>query len=53
MKSELGYEFLRQTFLYDPDKRLTAYAALKHRWFHEDPTPTQKCVRFLPLSDSH
>lgn len=44
MKSPQGYDFLRQTFLYDPDKRLTAYDALKHKWFQEDPVPTQKYV---------
>ncbi|GJE87307.1 kinase-like protein [Phanerochaete sordida] len=47
MKSQLGYEFLKETFIYDPDKRLTAEAALKHGWFHEDPTPTANAFHTL------
>ncbi|EKM60047.1 uncharacterized protein PHACADRAFT_170622 [Phanerochaete carnosa HHB-10118-sp] len=47
MKSQLGYEFLKQTFVYDPDKRLTAHAALKHKWFQEDPIPTQNAFESL------
>jgi cyclin-dependent kinase 8/11 len=42
MKSQLGHEFLRETLLYDPDKRLTAHDALRHKWFQEEPRPTQK-----------
>lgn len=42
MKSALGYEFLKQTFAYDPDKRLTAREALRHKWFQEEPVPTAK-----------
>ncbi|PSR83452.1 hypothetical protein PHLCEN_2v5724 [Hermanssonia centrifuga] len=37
-----GHEFLKQTFAYDPDKRLTARDALRHKWFQEDPKPTTK-----------
>ena len=42
IKSLMGYEFLKQTFAYDPDKRLTAREALRHRWFQEEPVPTAK-----------
>lgn len=53
VKSQSGYEFLKQTFAYDPDKRLTAREALKHKWFTEDPVPTAKSVSILsPLHPS-
>ena len=35
---------MRELFAYDPDKRLTAGEALRHKWFHEEPLPTRKCV---------
>lgn len=44
MKSQYGYEFLSELFVYDPDRRLTAKKALQHKWFEEDPKPTRKCV---------
>lgn len=43
-----GYDFLRQLFAYDPDSRLTAKEAIQHKWFHEDPKPTWKCVFTTP-----
>lgn len=45
MKSQYGYDFLRELFAYDPDKRLTAKKALQHKWFEEDPKPTRKYVK--------
>jgi cyclin-dependent kinase 8/11 len=48
MKSQLGYEFLKQTFAYDPDKRLTACDALQHKWFLEEPIPTAKLAIIMP-----
>ncbi|ETO24215.1 hypothetical protein RFI_12945 [Reticulomyxa filosa] len=32
-----GFEMLQQLLCYDPSKRLTATAALKHEWFTEEP----------------
>lgn len=48
MKSQMGYEFLKQTFAFDPDKRLTARDALRHKWFHEEPVPTANAFQSLP-----
>ncbi|KAI0089362.1 kinase-like protein [Irpex rosettiformis] len=48
VKTQSGYEFLKQTFAYDPDKRLTAREALKHKWFTEDPVPSANAFQFLP-----
>lgn len=42
MKSKPAWEFLKETFIYDPDKRLTAEAALRHAWFLEEPRPRAK-----------
>lgn len=42
MKSQQGYEFLKSLFAYNPDARLSAHDALKHRWFQEEPKPTRK-----------
>jgi cyclin-dependent kinase 8/11 len=42
IRSQSGYELLRQLFAYDPDSRLTAKEALRHKWFHEEPLPTHK-----------
>ncbi|KAJ3519172.1 hypothetical protein NM688_g9341 [Phlebia brevispora] len=42
-----GLDFLRQTFAYDPDKRLTAHEALRHKWFQDEPRPTAKYVNFF------
>lgn len=46
-----GYDLLRHLFAYDPDSRLTAKEALQHKWFHEDPKPTWKCVYFPHVND--
>jgi len=48
MKSHLGYEFLKQTFAFDPDQRLTARDALRHKWFQEEPIPTANAFQSLP-----
>lgn len=42
MKTPQGYEFLKSLFAYNPDARLSAHDALKHRWFQEEPKPTRK-----------
>ena len=42
--SEKGYDLLRGSFQYDPDKRLTAHDALGYEWFQEVPSPTTKYV---------
>ncbi|KAI0071878.1 kinase-like protein [Panus rudis PR-1116 ss-1] len=43
-----GYEFLLQLFKYDPDQRLTAKEALLHKWFQEEPKPTENAFYGLP-----
>jgi cyclin-dependent kinase 8/11 len=42
VRSQNGYDLLRQLFAYDPDNRLNAKEALQHKWFHEEPYPTWK-----------
>ncbi|KAG7954305.1 hypothetical protein I3843_11G010000 [Carya illinoinensis] len=37
--SELGFDLLNSLLAYDPEKRITAEAALKHDWFREVPLP--------------
>ncbi|XP_035545101.1 uncharacterized protein LOC108982606 [Juglans regia] len=37
--SDLGFDLLNSLLAYDPKKRITAKAALKHDWFHEVPLP--------------
>lgn len=49
LKSQLAYEFLKATFMYDPEKRVTARASLEHGWFNEEPRPTSKYVFQLHL----
>lgn len=44
IRSQQGYDLIRQLFAYDPDKRLTAKEALAHKWFQEDLRPTRKYV---------
>ncbi|CCA70713.1 related to SSN3-cyclin-dependent CTD kinase [Serendipita indica DSM 11827] len=39
LKGEAGYNLLATLFEYDPGKRLTAYQALHHAWFNEEPLP--------------
>lgn len=40
VRSKEGYDLLRLLFAYDPDNRLTAKEALRHKWFQEEPLPT-------------
>ncbi|XP_024536164.1 cyclin-dependent kinase 11 isoform X2 [Selaginella moellendorffii] len=40
MLSEKGLDLLAQLLAYDPDKRISANAALAHPWFQEPPLPT-------------
>ncbi|KAH7927730.1 kinase-like protein [Leucogyrophana mollusca] len=47
IRSQQGYELLRQLFAYDPDKRLTAKEALMHKWFQEDPRPTWNVFHYV------
>ncbi|KAG5604890.1 hypothetical protein H5410_026382 [Solanum commersonii] len=40
--SDAGFDLLNKFLTYDPDKRITADAALSHEWFREFPLPTSK-----------
>lgn len=40
--SDAGFDLLNKFLTYDPDKRMTADAALSHEWFREFPLPTSK-----------
>lgn len=40
VRTPSGYDFLRQLFAYDPDRRLSAKEAMLHKWFQEEPKPT-------------
>ncbi|KAH9885999.1 kinase-like protein [Cubamyces lactineus] len=42
-----GADLLARLFAYDPDKRLTAAEALRHKWFQEDPLPTRNAFESL------
>ncbi|CAN1221091.1 Cyclin-dependent kinase G-2 [Linum grandiflorum] len=44
--SDLGYDLLSRLLTYDPEKRITADAALDHPWFKEVPLP--KSRDFMP-----
>ncbi|EHA8589393.1 putative Cyclin-dependent kinase G-2 [Cocos nucifera] len=44
--SEAGFDLLNKLLTYDPEKRITADAALKHPWFSEVPLPKSK--EFMP-----
>nr|WNT93104.1 CDKG1-2 protein [Phyllostachys edulis] len=44
--SEAGFDLLNRLLTYDPEKRISADAALKHEWFCEIPLPTSK--DFMP-----
>ncbi|KAG8652656.1 cyclin-dependent kinase G-2 [Manihot esculenta] len=44
--SDLGFDLLNKLLTYDPEKRITADAALNHPWFHEVPLPKSK--EFMP-----
>ncbi|KAH7664186.1 [RNA-polymerase]-subunit kinase protein [Dioscorea alata] len=44
--SEAGFDLLNKLLTYDPEKRITAEAALNHAWFREVPLPKSK--DFMP-----
>ncbi|CAL9206370.1 unnamed protein product [Musa hybrid cultivar] len=44
--SEAGIDLLNKLLTYDPEKRITAEAALNHQWFYEVPLPKSK--DFMP-----
>ncbi|XP_021746542.1 cyclin-dependent kinase G-2-like [Chenopodium quinoa] len=44
--SDAGFDLLNRLLTYDPEKRITADAALNHEWFHEVPLPKSK--EFMP-----
>ncbi|CAM8947635.1 unnamed protein product [Rhodiola kirilowii] len=44
--SDAGFDLLNKLLTYDPDKRITAEAALNHDWFREVPLPKSK--DFMP-----
>ncbi|XP_047071027.1 cyclin-dependent kinase G-2-like isoform X1 [Lolium rigidum] len=44
--SEAGFDLLNKLLTYDPEKRISADAALQHPWFHEVPLPKSK--DFMP-----
>ncbi|MCI04206.1 cyclin-dependent kinase G-2-like [Trifolium medium] len=37
--SESGFDLLNKLLAYDPEKRISAEAALQHDWFREGPLP--------------
>ncbi|XWS34607.1 hypothetical protein CRYUN_Cryun21dG0052700 [Craigia yunnanensis] len=44
--SDAGFDLLNKLLTYDPEKRITAKAALNHEWFREVPLPKTKA--FMP-----
>ncbi|KAH9610576.1 hypothetical protein KSS87_003336 [Heliosperma pusillum] len=44
--SDAGFDLLNRLLTYDPEKRITANAALRHEWFREVPLPKSK--EFMP-----
>ncbi|XP_065874297.1 cyclin-dependent kinase G-2 [Euphorbia lathyris] len=44
--SDAGFDLLNKLLTYDPEKRITAEAALNHEWFREVPLPKSK--DFMP-----
>ncbi|CAI9093253.1 OLC1v1028717C3 [Oldenlandia corymbosa var. corymbosa] len=44
--SDAGFDLLNRLLTYDPEKRITAEAALNHEWFREVPLPKSK--EFMP-----
>ncbi|KAL2559923.1 Protein kinase superfamily protein [Forsythia ovata] len=44
--SDAGFDLLTKLLTYDPEKRITAEAALNHEWFREVPLPKSK--EFMP-----
>ncbi|XP_042010262.1 cyclin-dependent kinase G-2-like isoform X1 [Salvia splendens] len=49
--SDAGFDLLNRLITYDPDKRITAKAALNHEWFREVPLPKSK--EFMPTFPAH
>ncbi|KZT04659.1 kinase-like protein [Laetiporus sulphureus 93-53] len=50
IRSPAGVDLLRELFAYDPDNRLSAKEALRHKWFQEDPVPTHNAFASVPNS---
>lgn len=50
MLSEAGVDLLNQMLTYDPEKRISARAALEHPWLSEAPLPQRPEVPRLPLA---
>ena len=48
MLSESGIDLLNQLLTYDPEKRITARAAMNHPWLAESPLPQRPEVPRLP-----
>ncbi|TKY55310.1 Cyclin-dependent kinase G-2 [Spatholobus suberectus] len=46
--SELGFDLLKNLLTYDPEKRITAEAALLHDWFREAPLPKSDFKPIFP-----
>ncbi|XVE85262.1 hypothetical protein DITRI_Ditri17bG0078100 [Diplodiscus trichospermus] len=44
--SDAGFDLLNKLLTYDPERRITAEAALNHEWFREVPLPKTKA--FMP-----
>ncbi|CAN8243803.1 unnamed protein product [Cochlearia groenlandica] len=44
--SDAGFDLLNKLLTYDPERRITVDAALKHEWFNEVPLPKSK--DFMP-----
>ncbi|PON82801.1 Serine/threonine protein kinase [Trema orientale] len=44
--SDSGFDLLNKLLTYDPERRITAEAALNHEWFREIPLPKSK--EFMP-----
>ncbi|KAL0327354.1 UNVERIFIED_CONTAM: Cyclin-dependent kinase G-2 [Sesamum angustifolium] len=49
--SDAGFDLLNKLLTYDPEKRITAEAALNHEWFREVPLPKSK--EFMPTFPAH
>ncbi|KAL8121341.1 cyclin-dependent kinase G-2-like [Apium graveolens] len=49
--SDAGFDLLNKFLTYDPEKRITADAALSHEWFREVPLPKSK--DFMPTFPTH
>nr|VWO96840.1 Protein kinase domain-containing protein [Ganoderma boninense] len=47
VRSHEGANLLKELFAYDPDRRLTAGEALRHKWFQEDPLPSRNAFESL------